>query len=129
MDKELIDWYKRVTNPPTVLKMNPENSSSASRTPTILGTNASVCSFICVVAWNIETISPTTIATMSIGAADSITVDIASDSMFITSPWVIIFSPIMRSAEREKSEFRIQKSEYGDRTKEFSYFFADVNCR
>ena len=47
-------------------------------TATIFGTKASVCSFICVVAWNIETISPTTMATKSIGAAESMTVKIAS---------------------------------------------------
>jgi hypothetical protein len=42
--------------------------SKVKKTATILGTKVSVCSFICVAAWKIETIRPTTSATISIGA-------------------------------------------------------------
>src|SRR6476619_8178321 len=38
-------------------------------TPISLGTNASVCSWICVTAWSTLTMRPSTSATMSIGAA------------------------------------------------------------
>jgi hypothetical protein len=84
-----IDSNKRVTKPPTMLNIYPAKSNNVSRTQTILGTNARVCSFICVVAWNIETSSPTTIATISIGAAHNITVVIACVNKPITSPSVI----------------------------------------
>jgi len=45
-----IELNKRVTKPPTVLNMKLPKISSANMTHTILGTKASVCSFICVVA-------------------------------------------------------------------------------
>jgi len=69
-----------------VLNIKLPNIINASMTHTIFGTNASVCSFICVVAWNIDTNRPTTIAIISIGAAHIITVVIAWVSIFITTP-------------------------------------------
>jgi len=81
-----IELNKRVTKPPTVLKIKLPKISNDSITHTIFGTNANVCSLICVVAWNIDTKRPTTIAMINMGAAHSTTVVIACVSMFITSP-------------------------------------------
>jgi len=83
--EEFIVWNSRVTKPPTLLKMKPPKIKRVSITQTIFGTKASVCSLICVVAWNIETRRPTTIATISIGAALRMTVVIACVRMLITT--------------------------------------------
>ena len=86
----LIELNNLVTNPPTVLNTYPLNMSRVSITPTILGTNARVCSLICVVAWKIETVRPIVIAAISIGAAEITTVKIASRNMVVTSLGVIM---------------------------------------
>jgi len=72
-----IELNNLVTKPPTVLKIKLPKMSNANMTHTIFGTKASVCSLICVVAWNMEINNPITIATINIGAAHMITVVIA----------------------------------------------------
>ena len=56
----------------------------------ILGIIANVCSWICVTAWKIETIKPTTNAPISIGAARREAIRIASIIIETTKASVIV---------------------------------------
>ena len=56
----------------------------------ILGIIANVCSWICVTAWKMETIKPTTNAPISIGAARREAIRIASIIIETTKASVII---------------------------------------
>jgi hypothetical protein len=62
------DMIARVNSRMEVMIQGPKRTT-ARRIAAIFGTKVSVCSWIDVVAWRIETISPTPNPTMSIGAA------------------------------------------------------------
>ena len=62
-------------------------------TATILGTKASVCSWICVVAWKILMTNPTTIPKINIGADTISTVQIASRATAIMNVSVKTYLP------------------------------------
>lgn len=75
--------------------------SKATNTATIFGTNASVCSWICVVACKMLTVNPTRRADSSNGAAAFSTVNMACPAMLmmVSAP---TFVPLFLRDRRQK---------------------------
>src|ERR671936_344651 len=76
--------------------MNGKASSSVTKIARIFGTKISVCSWICVSAWNSDTTTPTTRPTTISGAETTTRVQIASRATSRVSGPVIVVLALLK---------------------------------